>query len=148
MNHIQALRRKFETLLEAARQKAAHFGSPATRPKTRLRETMAFGPNPGHLRMFAHVPEQLPSMAPLVVALHGCNQTADEYDYGTGWSTLANRLGFAIVYPEQQPTNNPKNCFSWFLPGDISRGHGEALSIRQMVEHAIVTLALTGRRYS
>src|SRR6185437_11290289 len=47
-----------------------------------------------------------------------------------------------IVYPEQQPTNNPKNCFSWFLPGDISRGHGEALSIRQMVEHAIVTFGL------
>jgi poly(hydroxyalkanoate) depolymerase family esterase len=60
-------------------------------------------------------------MAPLVVALHGCNQTADEYDYGTGWSSLAERLGFAVVYPEQQPANNPKNCFSWFVPGDISR---------------------------
>jgi poly(hydroxyalkanoate) depolymerase family esterase len=142
MNRIQGLRRKFETLLEAARQRQPHFGGATPRPEARLRETMAFGPNPGNLRMFVHVPERLPSMAPLVVALHGCNQTADEYDYGTGWSTLANRFGFAIVYPEQQPTNNPKNCFSWFLPGDISRGHGEALSIRQMVEHAIVTFGL------
>jgi poly(hydroxyalkanoate) depolymerase family esterase len=96
--------------------------------------------------MLVHVPERLPSMAPLVVALHGCNQTADDYDYGTGWSSLANRLGFAVVYPEQQPTNNPKNCFSWFVPGDISRGHGEALSIQQMVEHAIGTFGLDRHR--
>ena len=65
-------------------------------------------------------------MAPLVVALHGCSQTADEYDRGTGWSVLADRLGFAVVYPEQQPANNPKNCFSWFLPGDTTRDRGEA----------------------
>jgi poly(3-hydroxybutyrate) depolymerase len=40
------------------------------------------------------------------------------------------------------PPNNPRNCFSWFLPGDIARGHGEALSIREMVEHAIATFAV------
>jgi hypothetical protein len=128
LNPLQALRRKFEALLEAAREKATRFGQPPAHPKTRLREVTAFGRNPGNLRMLMHVPEQLPAMAPLVVALHGCNQTADEYDYGTGWSSLADRLGFAVVYPEQQPANNPKNCFSWFVPGDISRGHGEALS--------------------
>src|SRR5205085_8954569 len=102
--------------------------------------------NPGNLRMLVHVPKGLPSTAPLVVALHGCNQTADEYDYGTGWSSLANRLGFAVVYPQQQSSNNPKNCFSWFMPGDISRGHGEALSIRQMIEHAIVSFGVDRQR--
>ena len=40
------------------------------------------------------------------------------------------------------------NCFSWFLPGDIARGHGEALSIREMVEHAIATFAATAAKYS
>jgi poly(hydroxyalkanoate) depolymerase family esterase len=146
MSHIQALRRKFEVLLEAAREKATRFGKPPAHPKTRLQEATAFGPNPGNLRMLVHVPERLPSMAPLVVALHGCNQTADEYDYGTGWSSLANRLGFAVVYPQQQPRNNSKNCFSWFMPGDISRGHGEAQSIQQMVEHAIVSFGVDPQR--
>jgi poly(hydroxyalkanoate) depolymerase family esterase len=146
MNHLQVLRRKFEALLEAAREKGTRFGQPPARPKTRLREVTAFGRNPGNLRMLMHVPEQLPAMAPLVVALHGCNQTADEYDYGTGWSSVADRLGFAVVYPEQQPANNPKNCFSWFVPGDISRGHGEALSIQQMVEHAVATFSVDRRR--
>ena len=53
---------------------------------------------------------------------------------GAGWSTLADRYGFALLMPEQQRSNNPNGCFNWFLPGDIERGRGEALSIRQMVE--------------
>jgi len=96
--------------------------------------------------MFSYAPEDMPPNAPLVIALHGCTQTSDEYDHGTGWSSLADSLGFAVVYPQQQPANNPKNCFSWFLPGDIARGHGEALSIREMVEHAIATFATDRRK--
>ena len=138
---LHAFRGKFEALLAAARKKAARARvAPARRP-TRLRELTGFGANPGNLRMFAYAPAHLPPKAPLVIALHGCTQTADEYDHGTGWSSLADNLGFAVVYPQQQPANNPHNCFSWFLPDDIVRGHGEALSIRQMVEHAIATFA-------
>jgi poly(hydroxyalkanoate) depolymerase family esterase len=144
--HLQAFRRRFEGLLAAARKKAARTPeAPAARP-TRLRELTGFGANPGNLRMFAYAPEDLPRKAPLVIALHGCTQTSAEYDHGTGWSSLADRLGFAVVYPQQQPANNPKNCFSWFLPGDIARGHGEALSIREMVEHAIATFAADRRK--
>jgi poly(hydroxyalkanoate) depolymerase family esterase len=143
---LRAFRSKFEGLLASARKKAARVRvAPARRP-TRLRELTGFGANPGNLRMFSYAPEDLPPHAPLVIALHGCTQTADEYDHGTGWSSLADRLGFAVVYPQQQPANNPKNCFSWFLPGDIARGHGEALSIREMVEHAIATFAADRRK--
>src|SRR5512133_2096020 len=138
---LSAFRSKFEALLASARKKVAgaHV-APAGRP-TRLRELTGFGANPGNLRMFVYAPQGMPPHAPLVIALHGCTQTSDEYDHGTGWSSLADRLGFAVVYPQQQPANNPKNCFSWFLPGDIVRGHGEAFSIREMVEHAIGTFA-------
>jgi poly(hydroxyalkanoate) depolymerase family esterase len=144
--HIQTLGRKFEGLLDAARAKVSRPGKLSAHNTARLREITAFGKNPGNLRMLMHVPERLPRMAPVVVALHGCSQTADEYDYGTGWSSLADRLGFAVVYPEQQPANNPKNCFSWFLPGDCARDDGEALSIRQMVEHAIARFSIDRRR--
>jgi len=141
LSRLQAFRSKFEGLLESASKKAAGARvAPARRP-TQLRELTGFGENPGNLRMFAHAPGHLPPKAPLVIALHGCTQTADEYDHGTGWSSLADSLGFAVAYPQQQPANNPKNCFSWYLPGDIARGHGEALSIREMVEHAIATFA-------
>jgi poly(hydroxyalkanoate) depolymerase family esterase len=143
---LRAFRSKFEALIASARKKAARAGvAPAGRP-TRLRELTAFGANPGNLRMFFYVPKEMPRNAPLVIALHGCTQTADEYDHGTGWSSLADRLGFAVVYPQQQPANNPKNCFSWFLPGDIARGQGEALSVREMVEHAIAIFAADRRK--
>ena len=84
--------------------------------------------------MFAYVPADLPPRAPLVVVLHGCTQTAGGYDAGTGWSTLAERFGFALLLPEQKRANNPNTCFTWFSPGDTTRDRGEALSIRQMIE--------------
>ena len=136
---LHALRTKFEGLLRSAQKKVPRE-TPARRP-TRLRELTGFGANPGNLRMFAYVPKHLPRKAPLVVVLHGCTQTADEYDYGAGWSSLADRLGFAVVYPQQQPANNPKNCFSWFVPREIARDQGEVLSISEMIEHAISTFA-------
>src|SRR6516164_170983 len=146
MRDFREFRSKFEGLLAAARKKAALArGAPARRP-TRLRELTGFGANPGNLRMFAYAPKDLPPKAPLVIALHGCTQTAVEYDHGTGWSSLADSHGFAVVYPQQQPANNPKNCFSWFLPDDIARGHGEACSIREMVEHAIATFTADRRK--
>jgi poly(hydroxyalkanoate) depolymerase family esterase len=146
MGHLQDLRRRFEGLLEAARQKASSEQEAPVQSPTEPRERTDFGRNPGNLRMFAYVPEGLPSGAPLVVALHGCDQNAAEYDRGSGWSMLADRLGFAVIYPEQQPANNPKNCFSWFLPGDTTRDLGEARSIRQMIEHAIATIGVDKRR--
>src|SRR5262249_25933318 len=136
---LQSFRRKFEALLASARKKAARAPVTSPRPATRLRELTGFGANPGNLRMFVHAPEHLPPKAPLVVALHGCTQTVDEYDHGSGGSPLADSTGLILFYPQQQPANNPKNCFSWFLPGHVARGHGEALSIREMIEHAITT---------
>jgi poly(hydroxyalkanoate) depolymerase family esterase len=102
-----------------------------------LTETGDFGSNPGALRMFSYVPAHLPRTPALVVVLHGCAQTAASYDLGAGWSTLADRYRFALLLPQQQMTNNPTNCFNWFLPEDTKRGSGEALSIRQMIDAMI-----------
>ncbi len=87
--------------------------------------------------MFTHVPAQMPPSSALVVVLHGCAQTAAGYDAGVGWSTVADRYGFAVLLPQQQPSNNPNNCFNWFAPGDTARDRGEALSIRQMIDAMI-----------
>ncbi len=99
----------------------------------RLEEVSSFGANPGALRMLRYVPTGLLPGAPLVVVLHGCTQTASGYDGGTGWSTLAERHGFAVLAPEQVRSNNQNACFNWFEPGDVARGGGEAASIRAMV---------------
>ena len=103
-------------------------------PQDRLSDVAAFGTNPGNLRARIHVPERLAAGAPLVVVLHGCTQSAAGYDEGSGWSHLADRHGFALLFPEQQRANNSNLCFNWFQPGDSRRGGGEAESIRQMID--------------
>jgi poly(hydroxyalkanoate) depolymerase family esterase len=81
-----------------------------------------------------------------VVALHGCTQTAGGYATGSGWSQLAERRGFAVLYPEQQRPNNANLCFNWFEPDDIRRDAGEALSIRQMIGHLVQTQGIDPER--
>jgi len=103
----------------------------------RLGPLEGFGRNPGALRALMHVPADLPAGAPLVVVLHGCTQTAAGYDAGSGWSALADRFGFALLFPEQQRANNPNLCFNWFMAADTRRGGGEAESIREMVACAL-----------
>lgn len=112
----------------------------------RLLELSSFGSNPGLLNARTYLPPALPSGAPLVVVLHGCTQTAAAYDQGAGWSQMADELGFALLLPEQQRRNNPNLCFNWFLPEDIGRGGGEALSIRQMIGTMITRYAIDPAR--
>ena len=112
----------------------------------RLQEVFSFGSNPGNLRMFTYRPPTLAEKPALVVVLHGCTQTAAGYDLGAGWSTLADRYGFALLFPEQQRFNNPNGCFNWFLPEDSQRDRGEPLSIRQMIEKSIVDHGIDRRR--
>jgi poly(3-hydroxybutyrate) depolymerase len=102
-----AQRRKWEKLMQAAARMrpAASENDLAT---NRLREIPAFGSNPGALRMFTYLPPHVSAEAALVVVLHGCTQTAASHDLGAGWSTLADRYGFALLLPEQQRSNNLK----------------------------------------
>jgi feruloyl esterase len=131
-----AQRGKWDKLLQGAgRTRPAAFGDGS--PSSHLVETRNFGSNPGALRMFTHVPSHVSSGCALVVVLHGCMQSAASYDLGAGWSTLADRFGFAVLLPEQQRSNNPNTCFNWFEPADTTRGYGEALSIRQMVDKMV-----------
>jgi poly(hydroxyalkanoate) depolymerase family esterase len=114
------------------------FGrGPRRKVRSPLVESTGFGTNPGDLRMFSFVPEQVQASPALVVVLHGCGQDAAGYDFGAGWSTLAKHYGFALLMPEQQPSNNANGCFNWFNPEDIRRGRGEACSIRQMIARMV-----------
>ncbi len=111
-----------------------------------LEPLRSFGGNPGELGALLHVPADLPPNAPLVVVLHGCTQTAAAYDHGSGWSTLADRFGFAVLFPEQQRSNNANLCFNWFVPVDTRRTGGEAESIREMIGAAVERHALNASR--
>lgn len=117
----------------------ALLGCAQTSHAAGLTQVTSFGSNPGNLQMFAYVPTGLPAGRPLVVALHGCGMTAANYDDETGWTKWADAHQFALVLPQQQFGNNHSKCFNWWLPGDFTRGQGEVLSVKQMVDYAVTT---------
>src|SRR5690606_15431925 len=61
----------------------------------------------------------------MIVMLHGCTQSADDFAAGTRMNRLADEHGFMVVYPEQAPQANASKCWSWFKPQDQLRGAGE-----------------------
>jgi poly(hydroxyalkanoate) depolymerase family esterase len=62
---------------------------------------------------------------PLVVALHGCTQTADQFRQLTRFDELAEARKFIVVYPEQSKDANSLTCWNWFLDAHMHRGAGE-----------------------
>lgn len=78
----------------------------------------------------------------LVVMLHGCTQTADDFAAGTGMNALADKHGFVVAYPEQSRGANAQTCWNWFSRGDQRRDRGEpaiiaALARDLAAEHGI-----------
>lgn len=119
--------------LRPSRKGRSAFAAPSA-TRDRLSDLDWTGDNPGNLDARCYVPAGIRGPAPLVVVLHGCTQDAAVYDHGSGWSTLADRHGFILLFPEQRRANNPMLCFNWFSGNDTQRGMGEAASIRSMIE--------------
>lgn len=99
-----------------------------------LSKLKRFGANPGRLKAKCYIPDDLASGTALVVALHGSQQSAEDYANGAGWAHYARQHGFALLLPEQRRSNNPSLSFNWFVANDNCRLGGEAQSIREMIE--------------
>ena len=92
---------------------------------------------------YRYVPAGLPAGRPLVVFLHGCNETAREAMQATAFNALADRERFAVVYPEQVVASgssaplvdgNGIGCWNWFLPEHQERGAGEPAVLAGMTK--------------
>ncbi len=62
---------------------------------------------------------------PLVVMLHGCTQTPEDFAAGTGMNALAEEVGCLIAYPAQASGANAQKCWNWYRPEDQARDRGE-----------------------
>ncbi|KND59790.1 Poly(3-hydroxybutyrate) depolymerase [Candidatus Burkholderia verschuerenii] len=73
---------------------------------------------------------------PLVVMLHGCKQNADEFAQGTRMNLLADKFGFAVLYPEQSKHEHAHRCWHWY--DDTGNGGSEAASVVSLVKAMVV----------
>jgi poly(hydroxyalkanoate) depolymerase family esterase len=62
---------------------------------------------------------------PLVVMLHGCTQSPDDFAAGTRMNFIAEKQTCLVVYPAQRSEANQAKCWNWFRSADQQRGRGE-----------------------
>lgn len=70
---------------------------------------------------------------PLIVMLHGCEQTAPEFSQGTRMNQLAGQKGYAVLYPEQSLRSHRHRCWRWY-DKTTQNGGGDVKKIVGMIE--------------
>lgn len=81
------------------------------------------------------VPTRPAPTRPLVVALHGCWQTPEDFALGTRLNEAAERRGLVVVYPAQGRRDNPYRCWNWFEPGEQTATGAETGQILAIARH-------------
>ncbi|WP_322081204.1 PHB depolymerase family esterase [Burkholderia sp. BCC1972] len=108
-------------------------------PGTWRRAFHSAGPNAGrlvnHLAYALYLPAApvMTAGMPAVVMLHGCKQTAESFAAGTRICELAERSGFAVLFPEQAKTTHPHRCWHWH--GDATQS--EAAAVASLVDAVV-----------
>jgi poly(hydroxyalkanoate) depolymerase family esterase len=70
--------------------------------------------------------------SPLIVALHGCAQTPEDFATGTRLNDAAEVRGLLVLYPREVPRHNRERCWNWFVPG--GRRTGEPAEILSLID--------------
>src|SRR5690242_6456404 len=83
---------------------------------------------------------------PLLVMLHGCKQTPEEFAAGTRMNELADEYGFIVVYPAQAWRANIERCWNWFRDRDQQREGGEPALIAGITRQVIARYRADPRR--
>jgi len=83
---------------------------------------------------------------PLVVMLHGCTQTPDDFAAGTRMNGLAEEHQCFVVYPAQMPAANGSQCWNWFKAADQHRAQGEPSIIAGIARQIVSTYHVDARR--
>lgn len=95
-------------------------------------------------KLFVPSPSHTPRA--LLVMLHGCTQSPDDFAAGTRMNDVAAEHDVLVAYPEQTAAHNSARCWNWFKPGDQRRGGGEASLLAAIVDDVARAHAVDRRR--
>lgn len=112
--------------------------APAPLPDGARFEERVFANEAGSRTYKLYVPSTLKQGAvPLVVMLHGCTQSPDDFAAGTKMNELAEEYGILVAYPGQPSSANHLKCWNWFNSGDQQRDRGEPSLIAGLTREII-----------
>jgi poly(hydroxyalkanoate) depolymerase family esterase len=74
---------------------------------------------------------------PMLVMLHGCSQSAEDFAVSTKMNLLAEQKRCLVVYPEQSGAANCAKCWNWFEEKDQQRGRGEPAIIAGIAQEVM-----------
>jgi poly(hydroxyalkanoate) depolymerase family esterase len=122
---------------------------PAPSPAGARFEEYSFSNQAGSRGYKLYVPSRYAGQAvPLVVMLHGCTQSPDDFAAGTRMNELAEDLTFLVAYPCQPQSANLSKCWNWYSPGDQARDRGEPSLIAGITRRIMAEFAIdAGRVY-
>ncbi|MDX6225622.1 MAG: hypothetical protein QOE64_1998 [Frankiales bacterium] len=128
-------------------------------PGTRTHGVYPAAGAPGARSYALYVPGTLQTRhrrtVPLLVYLHGCEQTADDAAVGSRLEQLADEMGVLVLFPEQtRPANssypladgNGAGCWNWFHPDHQARGSGEPATLAGMTREVMSRYPVDTRR--
>jgi poly(hydroxyalkanoate) depolymerase family esterase len=85
---------------------------------------------------------------PLVVMLHGCTQSPEDFAAGTRMNAVAEEQGILVAYPRQTQGANAQKCWNWFDAAGQLRDRGEPALIAGLTRDVIRDFAVdAGRVY-
>ena len=122
--------RSLAETLRAVRARFAKAGARSPReipvPEGARFEARTFANEVGRRDYKVYVPSGYAGQAlPVVVMLHGCTQSPDDFAAGTRMNALAEAQTFLVVYPAQSQSANAQRCWNWFNVADQRREGGE-----------------------
>lgn len=75
----------------------------------------------------------------LVVMLHGCTQSPDDFAEGTRMNALAEERACLVLYPAQHGAANTQKCWNWFNASHQRRDAGEPSVIAGLTRKIVST---------
>jgi poly(hydroxyalkanoate) depolymerase family esterase len=83
---------------------------------------------------------------PLIVMLHGCTQSPDDFAAGTRMNEAAEEQTCLVAWPAQTKAANMGKCWNWFSETDQRRDSGEASLIAGITRHVMREYSIDSKR--